>query len=173
MIRKKQKQTGPIIIDLTGPDGNAFALMGYAKRFAKQLKLDGDKIIKEMTNGTFNRDQFQKFSKDNKIEIKKTTIKNIKDATEFSSDIIKEIFKMNDGDLQLITNSQLTKNYIILAEKTKKLQFNKDNKDYEQYKAKARLNLANQIYRDFDITVNDKYDVNINENVLNRIKNTL
>ena len=80
---------------------------------------------------------------------------------------------MDDGDLQLITNSQLTKNYIILAEKTKKLQFNQDNKDYEQYKAKARLNLANQIYRDFDITVNDKYDVNINENVLNRIKNTL
>ena len=139
----------------------------------KNIIENNNKIIKEMTNGTFNRDQFQKFSKDNKIEIKKTTIKNIKDATEFSSDIIKEIFKMNDGDLQLITNSQLTKNYIILAEKTKKLQFNKDNKDYEQYKAKARLNLANQIYRDFDITVNDKYDVNINENVLNRIKNTL
>tara|TARA_R110001583_G_C5383514_1_gene383968 strand:- start:64 stop:288 length:225 start_codon:yes stop_codon:yes gene_type:complete len=54
MIRKKQKQTGPIVIDLTGPDGNAFALMGYAKRFAKQLKLDGDKIIKEMTKGDYN-----------------------------------------------------------------------------------------------------------------------
>ena len=53
MIRKKQKQTGPIIIDLTGPDGNAFALMGYAKRFAKQLKLDSDKIIKEMTKGDY------------------------------------------------------------------------------------------------------------------------
>jgi len=53
MIRKKQKQTGPIVIDLTGPDGNAFVLMGYAKRFAKQLKLDGDKIIKEMTKGDY------------------------------------------------------------------------------------------------------------------------
>ena len=30
MIRKKQQQTGPIIVDLTGPDGNAFALMGLA-----------------------------------------------------------------------------------------------------------------------------------------------
>ena len=37
MIRKKQIQTGPIIVDLTGPDGNAYALMGYANRFAKQL----------------------------------------------------------------------------------------------------------------------------------------
>tara|TARA_B100000282_G_C31269780_1_gene281593 strand:- start:261 stop:488 length:228 start_codon:yes stop_codon:yes gene_type:complete len=37
MIRKKQEQTGPIVIDLTGPDGNAFALIAYANRFAKQL----------------------------------------------------------------------------------------------------------------------------------------
>ena len=37
MIREKQQETGPIVIDLTGPDGNAFALMGYAKRFAKQF----------------------------------------------------------------------------------------------------------------------------------------
>lgn len=48
MIRKKVERSGPIIIDLTGPDGNAFVLMGYAKRFANQLGLDGDVIIREM-----------------------------------------------------------------------------------------------------------------------------
>ena len=37
MIRKKEANEGPIVIDLTGPDGNVFALMGYAKRFARQL----------------------------------------------------------------------------------------------------------------------------------------
>ncbi len=36
MIREKQPQS-EIVIDLTGPDGNAFALIGYANRFAKQL----------------------------------------------------------------------------------------------------------------------------------------
>jgi len=53
MIRDKQTQTGPIVIDLTGPDGNAFALMGYAKRFAKQLDLDSNKIISDMTSGDY------------------------------------------------------------------------------------------------------------------------
>ncbi len=48
MIRKKVEKSGPIVIDLTGPDGNAFALMGYANRFARQLGLDPDVIIKEM-----------------------------------------------------------------------------------------------------------------------------
>ncbi len=40
-------------IDLRGPDGNAFALMGYAKRFAKQLNLDSNKIISDMTSGDY------------------------------------------------------------------------------------------------------------------------
>ena len=53
MIRKKINKKGPIIIDLTGPDGNAFALMGYAKAFAKQLGLDGDAIIKDMMSDDY------------------------------------------------------------------------------------------------------------------------
>jgi hypothetical protein len=53
MIRKKQERTEPIIIDLTGPDGNAFALMGYASNFARQLGIDKEPIIKEMMSGDY------------------------------------------------------------------------------------------------------------------------
>jgi hypothetical protein len=53
MIRDKKKKNGPIVIDLTGPDGNAFVLMGYAKNFARQLDLDADVIIKEMKSGDY------------------------------------------------------------------------------------------------------------------------
>ena len=52
MIREKQQQS-EIIIDLTGPDGNAYALMGYAKRFAKQLGLDYNEIIGDMKSGDY------------------------------------------------------------------------------------------------------------------------
>ena len=44
MIRKKQEQRGPIVIDLTGPDGNAFALIACAHRLAKQLDIDDHTI---------------------------------------------------------------------------------------------------------------------------------
>jgi hypothetical protein len=55
MIRKKEERNGPIIIDLTGPDGNAFALMAYAKRFATQLGyLDcGTALIEDMMSGDY------------------------------------------------------------------------------------------------------------------------
>lgn len=55
MIRSKQETNQPIIIDLTGPDGNAFALMAYAKRFATQLgwKDRGEALINEMMSGDY------------------------------------------------------------------------------------------------------------------------
>ena len=53
MIRKKKKHKGPIIIDLTGPDGNAYALMAYAKRFATQLGYDHKMILGKMTSGDY------------------------------------------------------------------------------------------------------------------------
>ena len=52
MIREKQPQS-EIVIDLTGPDGNAFVLMGMAKRYANQLGLDADLIIKNMRSGDY------------------------------------------------------------------------------------------------------------------------
>ena len=44
MIRAKQEHTGPIVVDLTGPDGNAFALIGLATRLVKQLGIDSHTI---------------------------------------------------------------------------------------------------------------------------------
>ena len=46
-------KTGPVEIDLTGPDGNAFVLLGTASNLAKQLGLDGKKIQSEMTSGDY------------------------------------------------------------------------------------------------------------------------
>jgi hypothetical protein len=53
MIRDKVKNSGPVIIDLTGPEGNAFCLMGYARRFSRQLNLDGETVIEEMQSGDY------------------------------------------------------------------------------------------------------------------------
>jgi len=52
MIREKNYDE-MTVIDLTGPDGNAFVLMGAARKFAKQLGLDADGIIKEMTSADY------------------------------------------------------------------------------------------------------------------------
>jgi hypothetical protein len=51
MIRDRIDSTP--VIDLTGPQGNAFFLIGQAGQFARQLGLDGDMIINEMKSGNY------------------------------------------------------------------------------------------------------------------------
>ena len=52
MIKSKKESLG-ISIDLTGPDGNAFMLIGKAGSLAKQLGLDSKAIQKEMMAGNY------------------------------------------------------------------------------------------------------------------------
>jgi len=52
MIRDK-RENSEMVIDLTGPDGNAYALLAYAKRFAQQFDLDFNQIKDEMTSGDY------------------------------------------------------------------------------------------------------------------------
>ena len=51
-ILQKPKQNG-ITIDLTGPQGNAFYLLGTARNLAKQLGLNGTEIMEEMKSGDY------------------------------------------------------------------------------------------------------------------------
>ena len=46
MIREKQQKE--IVVDLTGPDGNAYSLLARARSFAQQLDLNDTAIIKDM-----------------------------------------------------------------------------------------------------------------------------
>jgi len=54
MIRpRSEMKNKKIEIDLNGPEGNAVVLMGYAKNFAKQMKIDHTPIIKDMSSGDY------------------------------------------------------------------------------------------------------------------------
>ena len=47
MIREKQPAE-EIVVDLTGPDGNAYSLLARARSYAQQLDLNDVAIIKDM-----------------------------------------------------------------------------------------------------------------------------
>lgn len=51
MITRK-KDRG-IVIDLTGPEGNALVLLGYATNWAKQMGKDPKPIITEMMSSDY------------------------------------------------------------------------------------------------------------------------
>ena len=53
ILKKEDQEDNGIIIDLTGPQGNAYYILGTASNLAKQLGLDGAKILSEMKSGDY------------------------------------------------------------------------------------------------------------------------
>jgi hypothetical protein len=53
MAIKTKQSKSTIEIDLTGPQGNAFYLLGTASKLSKQLGLDSASIQSEMTSGDY------------------------------------------------------------------------------------------------------------------------
>jgi hypothetical protein len=43
----------PLVIDLTGPQGNAFYLLGFASKNARKFNIDGQAIVEEMKSGNY------------------------------------------------------------------------------------------------------------------------
>ena len=129
-------------------------------------------IIKDISMGAIDNEKFKKFASDNQLEIKEYKISNLKQNDIFSEGIIKRIFLTKDGEIDLITNNTLTKSFLVLAINTEYKDLKKDSNEYEQYEAKARLNLINQIYQLHDNNLNEKYKVELNQRTIDRVKNS-
>ena len=53
-IKPREEMVTKREIDLSGPEGNAFHLIGLAKRLAKELDLDAESIAEDMMSGDYD-----------------------------------------------------------------------------------------------------------------------
>ena len=136
-------------------------------------KIDSNtSLAKDISLGAFDGDNFKKFADDNGLLVKDYKISNIKQNDVFDEGLVKRIFLTKDGDINLITNSTLTKSFLISTKNTEYKKLDKKGNEFEQYEAKARLNLINKIYQSYDENANQKYKVEINQRTIDRVKNS-
>ena len=129
-------------------------------------------IAKDISLGAYDGNNFKKFAKDNNLEVKDYKLSSLKQNDIFGEGLVKRIFLTKDNEVNLITNSTLTKTFLISTKKTEYKDLNKSSTDYEKYEAKARLNLINKIYKSYDDRVNQKYKVELNQRTIDRVKNS-
>tara|TARA_A100001015_G_scaffold90064_1_gene100321 strand:- start:357 stop:1814 length:1458 start_codon:yes stop_codon:yes gene_type:complete len=129
-------------------------------------------LAKDISLGAFDGGNYKKFADDNGLIIKDYNVSNLKQNDIFSESLIKRIFLTKDGEINLITNSTLTKSFLISTKKTEYKKLSKNVDEFEKYEAKARLNLINKIYQSYDENANQKYKVEINQRTIDRVKNS-
>ena len=129
-------------------------------------------LVKNISLGALDGDNFKKFADDNELVVTNYKISNLKQNDVFDEGLVKRIFLTKDGDINLITNSTLTKSFLISTKKTEYKKLDINSNEFEQYEAKARLNLINKIYQSYDENANKKYKVDINQRTIDRVKNS-
>ena len=139
--------------------------------FKKKIE-NNTSLAKDISLGAFDGDNFKKFADDNGLIVNEYKVSNLKQNDVFDEGLIKRIFSTKDGDINLITNSTLTKSFLISTKNTEYKKIDKNNNEFEQYEAKARLNLINKIYQSYDDNANQKYKVEINQRTIDRVKNS-
>ena len=128
-------------------------------------------IATRVNNKTFLKKDFDNFSKKENSVIKKLIIKNLNDDKNLNKNFISEIYKLPKSGLMVITDPNITQNYLVFVSDVEDSYINKDSKDYDKYLNLTKVKFASSIYNTYDLYLKDKYKIVINYKALKSIKN--
>jgi len=164
-IKDKEKKNRPM------NDPEVLEALNAQLNFKEKIE-NNTSLAKDISLGAFDGNNLKKFAEDNSLDIKDYKISNLNQNDVFDEGVVKQIFLTKDGEINLITNNTLTKSFLISTIKTEYKKLDKKSNEFEQYEAKARLNLINKIYQSYDENVNKRYKVDINQRTIDRVKNS-
>ncbi len=134
--------------------------------------VNNTEIVEKITSGSFNFEAMKQYAKEQNLKIISTQVKNVDDNKIFTKELVKRIFSSEDKQVILVTDSRLSDNFIIFTENIKYQNIERNTKKYEEFKAKAKINFAGEIYSTYDKRINAKYNIDINNKAVDRIKNS-
>ena len=125
------------------------------------------KLLEKIRDKKFNDNDFLEMSQ-NKIET--TKLNSIRDNKKFEINAVKILYSLPINSFTLINDDQ---NNIYLA-KVKKFQnesINNNNVQLKEYTDKQNSNMKNDMLKTYDLYLNKKYDVVLNQKTIERVKN--
>ena len=132
---------------------------------------ENKKIIDGINDKRFTKKEMKNLAMVNNLELMNANINGISDDKILSKDMVQKIYSHSENEIFLITDNILQKNYLVNIDKdikAKKI----NNNDIKKYSIKANSDYVSNIYKSYDKFVNAKYKININEKVLERLKNS-
>ena len=142
-----------------------------------QLKIshkvtENKKIIEKIDKGNFDQKSFMEFSKKNNLIVSNIRLDGINDNKKFSENLVKKIYNYNKGDIFLLTDNLFKENFVLMIINEKSPQINKNSEKYLNYLKKANTEYISKVYKSYDKYINENYKIDINQKVLERLKNS-
>ena len=127
-------------------------------------------IIKRISNKKFTQKDFDEISKKSFTKIKNIQINSIKDYDTFDINSVKYLYKLNKNDFGLISDDD--KNiYLIKIKNISESYILKNSEDFSVYNELTKNKIKTNIFSAYDILLNNKYEIKVNEKTVERVKN--
>jgi len=135
--------------------------------FQKEKYEFNKKILNEINKKKFNQKSFEELGKDN---IKKIKLNSIEDAEKFEKNSIKILYSLPINSFTMIVDKE---NNVFIA---KILSFEdknliKSSVDFDKISIEEGAQSKNDILKSYDLFLNNRYQVIVNEKTLERVKN--
>ena len=135
--------------------------------FQKEKYEFNKNILDKINEKTFNQSSFNELGKNN---IKKVRLDSIKDNKIFETNSIQILYSLPISSFTLITNKE-NKVFIAKTIQYKEDNINKDSTNYAKISTEEGARSKNNILRSYDLFLNNRYKVIVNEKTLERVKN--
>ncbi len=127
------------------------------------------KILKKINEGKFLENDFKNVL-ENKTTIEKLKLTSINDTDKFTSDSLKLIYSLPEKSYTLISDNN--KNIYLIKILNHKIENMSDNDEIKKlFNMESKNGIKNQIFESYDMYLNTKYEIKINEKTLDRVKN--
>ena len=135
---------------------------------SQKNKFDYNKdLLDKITNKQFNNANFLQMGKGNIQTIK---LNSIRDNKMFEINAVEVLYSLPVNSFTLINDE---KNNIYLA-KVKKFEeetVGANDEKFQEYISKQKTNSKNNLLKSYDLLLNDKYNVSLNQKTIQRVKN--
>ena len=124
-------------------------------------------LLKRIRNNDFNKNDFLNMGKD---KIEKIELNSVKDNKKFDINAIELLYSMPVNTITLI-NDEKDNIYLARINSFKDMEIRNDEDNFKNYIIKQKTNNKNSILKSYDLFLNNKYKVNLNQKTIERIKN--
>ena len=125
------------------------------------------KLLEQIKNKKFNEIDFLKYGKE---KIQSLTLNSIKDNNKFEINSVKLLYALPLNSFTLI-NDENNNIYLAKVKNYDDINLELNTNEYNQFSDKKNTQIRNDILKSYDVFLNDKYNVNINQIAINNIKN--
>ncbi len=122
-------------------------------------------LLNKIRDNKFNDNDFLKMSEKNVQTIK---LNSIKDNKKFEINAVELLYSLPVGSFTLINDEE---NNIYLAKVIKFQNDSTNNEKIKEYTDKQNSNIKNTMLKSYDLFLNDKYNVVLNQKTIERVKN--